>query len=124
MTSEEPRAIRAADEAPNWVERGVGLCVHLWSSMPAVFLRRPRPAGDALWEGCYSTAHEFQAHIVKGYLEQFGVPCLVDAGRPFGLGAVQVLVRADFADVARGLIRGRETARETPKLRLIRRSDA
>jgi len=77
-----------------------------------------------MWEPCYSTAHEFHAHIVKGYLEQFGVPCLVDAGRPLGLGQVQVLVRADFADVARGLIRGREAAAQAPKRRAARWSDA
>ena len=25
-----------------------------------------------MWEPCYSTSNEFQAHLVKGYLEQFG----------------------------------------------------
>jgi hypothetical protein len=77
-----------------------------------------------MWEACYSTAHEFQAHIVKGYLEQFGVPCLVDGARPLGLGQVQVLVHADWAHVARGLIRGRENEADTPKLRIVRRGDA
>ena len=77
-----------------------------------------------MWEACYSTAHEFHAHLVKGYLEQFGVPCVVGTGRPFGFGAVQVLVHADFAHVARGLIRGRENERAVPRLRIVRRSDA
>ena len=77
-----------------------------------------------MWEACYSTMHEFQAHIVKGYLEQFGVPCLLRGERQMGLGPVQVLVRADFADVARGLIRGRENESPAPRRRAARWSDA
>jgi hypothetical protein len=67
------------------------------------------------WQPCYSTPLEVQAHLVKGYLEQFGVPCMLDSHRfgmkplTFGaLGEVRVLVREDWLDVARGLIRGRE----------------
>ena len=74
------------------------------------------------WESCYSTPLEAQAYLVKGYLEQFGVPCMLDSGRfgmkpiPFGaLGEVRVLVRQDWIHVARGLIRGRE---ETARPRL------
>ncbi len=82
------------------------------------------------WTTCYSTPLEFQAYLVKGYLEQFGVPCLVDSGR-FGmkpltfcaLGEVRILVREDWLQVAQGLIRGRERP-QRPRLRLIRRSDA
>ena len=74
------------------------------------------------WQACYSTQVEVNAHLVKGYLEQFGVPCVVQSLR-FGmeplttgaLGEVQVLVRDDWAHVARGLIRGRE---EGPRQRL------
>ncbi len=77
-----------------------------------------------MWETCYSTAHEFHAHIVKGYLEQFGVPCLVRGARQMGLGPVHLLVRADFADVARGLIRGREAETQAPRRRAARWSDA
>jgi len=36
------------------------------------------------WTSCYTTPHEFQAYLVKGYLEQYGVPCLVDSAR-FGM---------------------------------------
>ena len=80
------------------------------------------------WTPCYSTPLEIQAYLVKGFLEQFGVPCLVDSGRfgmkplTFGaLGEVRVLVREDWLQVAQGLIRGRETPRR-PRLRLVRRS--
>ncbi|MFN8643692.1 MAG: DUF2007 domain-containing protein [Candidatus Binatia bacterium] len=66
-----------------------------------------------MWETCYTTASEIQAHLVKGYLEQYGVPCLIDGGRfavkPLGLGEVRLLVHADWSHIARGLIRGRET---------------
>jgi hypothetical protein len=82
------------------------------------------------WTPCYSTATEVQAYVVKGYLEQFGVPCLVDSAR-FGmkpltfcaLGEVRILVREDWLEVALGLIRGRERPARR-RLRLVRRSDA
>lgn len=77
------------------------------------------------WTSCYTTPHEFQAHLVKGYLEQYGVPCLLDSGR-FGmkpltfcaLGEVRVLVRDEWLRVAQGLIRGREEPRRR-RLRLV-----
>lgn len=77
-----------------------------------------------MWEHCYSSANEFQAHLVKGYLEQFGVPCLIEGGRltikPLGLGEVRLLVHADWLHIAQGLIRGRETAPAAPpRLRLV-----
>lgn len=80
------------------------------------------------WTSCYSTPTEIQAYLVKGYLEQFGVPCLLDSARfgmkPFcALGEVRILVREDWLEVAQGLIRGRERA-PRPHLRLVRRSDA
>jgi hypothetical protein len=66
------------------------------------------------WQSCYSTPLEFQAYIVKGYLENFGVPCILDSDRfgmkplTFGaLGEVRVLVRDDWAQVAAGLLRSR-----------------
>ena len=81
------------------------------------------------WTPCYSTPLEFQAYLVKGFLEQFGVPCLVDTARcglrPLAsgaLGEVRVLVREDFLQVAQGLIRGRERA-PRPHLRLVHRSE-
>ena len=82
------------------------------------------------WTACYSTPMEVQAYLVKGYLEQYGVPCLVESGR-FGmkpltfcaLGEVRILVREDWLQVAQGLLRGRDRA-SRPRLRLVRRSEA
>ena len=79
------------------------------------------------WEVCYSAGSEIQAHLVKGYLEQYGVPCLVESSR-FGMtplsfgacGGARVLVRDDFAHIARGLLRGREGT-QAISLRLVRR---
>ena len=83
------------------------------------------------WERCYSTPLEFQAHLVKGFLEQYGVPCMLEHARfgmkplTFGaLGEVRILVREDFAQIARGLIRGRETGQGASHLRLVRRGEA
>ncbi|MBI3783935.1 MAG: DUF2007 domain-containing protein [Deltaproteobacteria bacterium] len=66
------------------------------------------------WESCYATPVEAEAHVVKGFLEQYGVPCVLDSNR-FGaqpltfcaLGQVRVLVPSDWLRVARGLIKGR-----------------
>jgi hypothetical protein len=77
------------------------------------------------WHACYSTPLEVQAHLVKGYLEQFGVPCVIDSHRfgmkplTFGaLGEVRILVRDDWLHVAEGLLRGRERDRR-PRLRAV-----
>jgi Putative prokaryotic signal transducing protein len=82
------------------------------------------------WTPCYSTPMEIQAYVVKGYLEQYGVPCMVENARfgmkplTFGaLGEVRVLVREDWLLIAQGLIRGREEQAPPPRLRLVRRSD-
>lgn len=83
------------------------------------------------WTPCYSTPMEIQAYVVKGYLEQYGVPCMVENARfgmkplTFGaLGEVRVLVREDWLLIAQGLIRGREEPAPQPRLRLVRRGDA
>jgi hypothetical protein len=81
------------------------------------------------WTSCYSTPLEAHAYVVKGYLEQFGVPCLVDSAR-FGmkpltfcaLGEVRILVREEWLAVAQGLLRGRERPPGRARLRLVRRS--
>lgn len=78
------------------------------------------------WRTCYRAPFEAHAYVVKGYLEQFGVPCLID-GDLFGVrhvslggpGEVRLLVREDFLEVARGLIDGRERRAQRP-LRVIR----
>ena len=77
------------------------------------------------WQSCYSTPMEVEAHLVKGYLEQFGISCVLENGcfamKPitFGaLGEIRILVRNEWVDVARGLIRGRE--RDARRLRIVR----
>lgn len=77
------------------------------------------------WEACYTTGSEVQAYLVKGYLEQFGVPCLIAGARgslkPLGVGEIRLLVAADWLHIAQGLIRGRETARRrAPRLGAVR----
>ena len=76
------------------------------------------------WEACYATPLEAEAYVVKGFLEHYGVPCVLENNR-FGvqpltfcaLGQVKVLVPEEWLRVARGLIRGRQQRR----LRLIAR---
>ncbi len=81
------------------------------------------------WESCYATPVEAEAHVVKGFLEQYGVPCLLVSNRfaaqPLtfcALGQVQVLVPAEWMKIAQGLIRGRKKvvpSRRGPRLRRI-----
>jgi hypothetical protein len=67
------------------------------------------------WESCYATPVEAEAHVVKGFLEHYGVPCVLENDR-FGvqpltfcaLGQVKVLVPEEWLRVARGLIKGRQ----------------
>jgi len=68
------------------------------------------------WLACYSaTAPE--AHVVKGFLEQRGVPCLLRSEGPSiypsaGLGMrVHVLVPEDWFPVAHKLVDRRRRAR-------------
>jgi len=60
---------------------------------------------------------------VKGFLEQYGVPCVLRHDRvsvhPLtfcALGQVEILVPADWEKVARGLIAGRCSPRRSYKL--------
>lgn len=78
------------------------------------------------WQACYSTPIEVQAHLVKGYLEQFGIPCVLESLRfgmkplTFGaLGEVRILVHDDWVHIARGLLRGRQQPKR-PWLRVVR----
>ena len=74
------------------------------------------------WEACYATPVEAEAHVIKGFLEHYGVPCLLANGR-FGaqpltfcaLGEVRIMVPADWLRVARGLIKGRGPKGRGPK---------
>ena len=82
------------------------------------------------WESCFATPVEVEAHVVKGFLEQYGVPCIVENHR-FGvqpltfcaLGQVKVLVPQDWLRVARGLIDGRGARRGRTTRRLPGRND-
>jgi hypothetical protein len=62
------------------------------------------------WRTCYSAATSPEAHLVKGFLEQRGVPCLLQTDGPMlypatALGmAVQVLVPSDWLPVALKLV--------------------
>ncbi len=78
------------------------------------------------WEVCYATPIEVEAHVVKGFLEQYGVPCMLASDRfaaqPLtfcALGQVRVLVPQDWVRVARGLIKGRGEARPRRRARRI-----
>lgn len=70
------------------------------------------------WESCYETPMEVDAHVVKGFLEHYGVPCVLENDRfraqPLtfcALGQVRILVPEDWVQVARGLINGRKKKR-------------
>ena len=87
-------------------------------------------ADSAGWEVCFTSPLDFEAHIVCGYLEHYGVPCQLQSNRfgmeplTFGaLGHVQVLVPATWSRVARGLIRGRLGGRTRPEARGRWRTD-
>ena len=80
------------------------------------------------WGSCYSAATASEAHVVKGFLELRGVPCVLESdglsvypSAVMGLG-VRVLVPEDWLPVARKLVAGRSTARRARVVRLPRRS--
>ena len=69
------------------------------------------------WRACYSAQTPPEAHLVKGFLEQRGVPCLLRSGgltmypsAAFGM-RVEVLVPGEWLPVARKLIARRRGAR-------------
>jgi hypothetical protein len=73
------------------------------------------------WVPCYS-APSPQAHVVKGFLEQRGVPCLLETDGPtmypsaaFGMRS-QVLVPEDWLPVARKLV---DRRRRAPQARVV-----
>lgn len=62
------------------------------------------------WRTCYSAPTSPEAHLVKGFLEQRGVPCVLQSEGPtpypslaFGM-RVRVLVPEDWLAVARKLV--------------------
>ncbi|GBD27106.1 hypothetical protein HRbin30_02450 [bacterium HR30] len=73
------------------------------------------------WEVCFTTPIEIEAHVVKGFLEHQGIPCLLTSRRfalqPLtfcALGEVQVLVPEEWLGTARGMI-ARRCARGTTR---------
>lgn len=72
------------------------------------------------WDACYSAATPSEAHVVKGFLENRGVPCVLRSEGPtvypsaaFGM-RVEVLVPHDWLAVARKLVARRTTAPRRP----------
>ncbi len=75
------------------------------------------------WVRCYEAATEPEAHMVRGFLEERGVPCLL---RPMGSSiypvaafGTEVLVPDDWKQVATNWIRG--TRRSSRRVVPIRR---
>jgi len=72
------------------------------------------------WKVCHATAFEPEAHLVKGFLEHQGIPCLLE-NRRFGmdpvrtgsLGTIRILVPEEWVPVAAKLISHR-TPRSRP----------
>jgi hypothetical protein len=66
------------------------------------------------WRVCFCTPMEHEAHIVKGFLEHYGVPCVsenqnfrMEPLTFFAMGEIRLLVPDEWSRVARGLIAGR-----------------
>jgi len=74
------------------------------------------------WKVCHATAFEPEAHLVKGFLEHQGIPCLLESRRfemdPIrtgSLGTIRILVPEEWVPVAEKLISHR-----TPRTRASR----
>jgi len=74
------------------------------------------------WKVCHATAFEPEAHLVKGFLEHQGIPCLLESRRfemdPIrtgSLGTIRILVPEEWVPVAAKLISHR-----TPRPRASR----
>ena len=70
------------------------------------------------WAVCFATPLEVEAHLVKGFLEHQGIPCVLTSHRfalqPLtfcALGEVQLLVPEEWLGTARGMIARRSGAR-------------
>jgi hypothetical protein len=78
------------------------------------------------WKVCHATAFEPEAHLVKGFLEHQGIPCLlesrrvqVDPLRATGLGTIRILVPEEWMPVAAKLISHRTRRRTRPRGEVI-----
>ena len=63
------------------------------------------------WKVCHATAFEPEAHLVKGFLEHQGIPCLLenrrfemDPVRTGSLGTIRILVPEEWVPIAAKLI--------------------
>ena len=77
------------------------------------------------WGSCYSAATASEAHVVKGFLELRGVPCVLQSdclsvypSAAIGRG-VKVLVPEDWLPVARKLVAGRTPVRPPRRGRVV-----
>jgi hypothetical protein len=80
------------------------------------------------WGSCYSAASASEAHVVKGFLELRGVPCVLQSdglsiypSAAIGRG-VTVLVPEHWLLVARKLVAGRTPPRRPRRGRVVRLS--
>jgi len=78
------------------------------------------------WRVCHATAFEPEAHLVKGFLEHQGIPCLlesrrmqVDPLRATALGTIRILVPEEWVPVASKLISHRTKRRVRPRGEVI-----
>jgi hypothetical protein len=81
------------------------------------------------WKVCHATAFEPEAHLVKGFLEHQGIPCLLenqrfemDPVRTGSLGTIRILVPEEWVPVAAKLISHRTPGprpQEPPRPRVI-----
>jgi hypothetical protein len=113
------RSLRCASTKPRAAfrkDRGLSytsMAKHDWNSTAArSFEANPMP-----WLACYSAPTSPEAHLVKGFLEQRGVPCLLLNDGPtmypsaaFGM-RVRVLVPEHWLPVASKLVDRRRRAR-------------
>jgi hypothetical protein len=78
------------------------------------------------WKVCHATAFEPEAHLVKGFLEHQGIPCLLesrrfemDPVRTGSLGTIRILVPEEWVPVAAKLISHRTPRAPRPEVRVI-----
>lgn len=78
------------------------------------------------WKVCHATAFEPEAHLVKGFLEHQGIPCLLesqrfemDPVRTGSLGTIRILVPEEWVPVAAKLISHRTPRPRRPGARVI-----
>jgi hypothetical protein len=78
------------------------------------------------WKVCHATAFEPEAHLVKGFLEHQGIPCLLesrrfemDPVRTGSLGTIRILVPEEWVPIASKLISRRTRRHPAPRGQVI-----